>query len=95
VINYPKCSGEEISKAEKNSRQLYKCKIYIYYYSVIKNPDVKKEQKCLVLAMYLEGFGFRSIRRILKISCPIFFIESNFGMINLKLFKKVKTKLKW
>jgi len=52
-----------------NDRQRHKCKDCNYRYTVEKKSDVKpKEVRRLALELYLEGLGFRSIGRILKIS---------------------------
>jgi transposase-like protein len=50
-------------------RQRYKCKDYLYCYTVERKSDVKSSTtRRLALEMYLEGLGFRAIGRILKIS---------------------------
>ena len=50
-------------------RQRFKCKQCNYHYSVEQKSDVKSiETRRLAFEMYLEGVGFRSIGRILKIS---------------------------
>jgi transposase-like protein len=50
-------------------RQRYKCKDCQYHYTVEQKSDVKsREVRRLAFEMYLEGLGFRSIGRILKIS---------------------------
>ena len=52
-----------------NNRQRYQCKDCGYRYTVERKSDVKSaEVRRLALEMYLEGLGFRSIARILKIS---------------------------
>ena len=52
-----------------NNRQRHKCKDCNYRYTVEKKSDVKSEEvRRLALEMYLEGLGFRSIGRLLKIS---------------------------
>ena len=69
-MDCPKCKGKEYSKDGKiKCRQRYKCKLCNFRYTVEKKSDVKPiETKRLALEMYLEGLGFRSIGRILKIS---------------------------
>lgn len=69
-MNCPKCNSKSYTKdGVIKGRQRYKCKKCNYHYTVHKKSDVKtKEQKRLALEMYLEGLGFRSIGRILRIS---------------------------
>jgi transposase-like protein len=48
---------------------MYKCKDCVYHYTVEQKSDVKSgEIRRLAIEMYLEGMGFRSTGRILKIS---------------------------
>ena len=50
-------------------RPRYKCKKCVCRYTVEKKSDLKSDEtKRLALELYLEGLGFRSIGRILKIS---------------------------
>ena len=65
-----KCQSENKVKAGfTRGLQRYKCKDCGCFYSVERKSDVKTaEQKRLALEMYLEGLGFRSIGRILKIN---------------------------
>ena len=52
-----------------SNRQRHKCNDCNYRYTVEKKSDVKSEEvRRLALEMYLEGLGFRSIGRLLKIS---------------------------
>ena len=65
-----RCKSSEYSKdGIVNLRQRYKCKKCVYRYTVEKKSDLKSDAtKRLALELYLEGLGFRSIGRILKIS---------------------------
>ena len=69
-MDCPKCKSSEYNKdGIVRSLQRFKCKKCNYRYTVEKKSDVKPiETKRLALEMYLEGLGFRSIGRILKIS---------------------------
>jgi transposase-like protein len=69
-MNCPKCKSTEYNKdGIVRSLQRYKCKQCGYRYTVEKKSDLKSDEtKRLALEMYLEGLGFRSIGRILKIS---------------------------
>ena len=69
-MNCPKCKHTEKTKdGIVRGKQRYKCKSCNYRYTVERKSDVKsKEVKRLALEMYLEGLGFRSIGRVLKIS---------------------------
>ena len=69
-MNCPRCGSLRHCKdGIVNQRQRHKCKDCNYRYTVEKKSDVKsKEVKKMALEMYLEGLGFRSIGRILKIS---------------------------
>ncbi|MGH9949236.1 MAG: IS1 family transposase, partial [Pyrinomonadaceae bacterium] len=64
----PKCKSERIVKDGKaKGKQRHLCKVCGYRHTVEykgKPPEIKR----LALQMYLEGFGFRSIGRILKVS---------------------------
>ena len=67
-MNCPKCkSDHSVKDGIINSRQRYLCKDCKYRYTVpfIGKPiDLKK----FALILYLEGLGFRSIERIIKVS---------------------------
>ena len=69
-MDCPKCNHTEKTRdGIVRGKQRYKCKSCNYRYTVERKSDVKtKEVKRLALEMYLEGLGFRSIGRILKIS---------------------------
>ena len=69
-MDCPKCKSISYNKdGIVNHRQRYLCKQCGYRYTVEKKSDVKSaEIKRLALEMYLEGLGFRTIGRILKIS---------------------------
>jgi transposase-like protein len=66
----PKCKKEKNPKAGfAKGRQRYYCKACKYYYTVANKSGLKSDEtKRLAFEMYLEGLGFRSIGRILKIS---------------------------
>ena len=69
-MDCPRCKNTtNIKDGIVRGRQRYKCKSCSYRYTVVKKSDVKsKRVRRLALQMYLEGLGFRSIGRILKIS---------------------------
>ena len=69
-MDCPKCQSAEHCKAgHAKGRQRYKCKLCGHYYTVESKSDVKPEAvRRMALEMYLEGVGFRSIGRLLKIS---------------------------
>jgi transposase-like protein len=51
------------------NRQRYQCKDCKYHYTVKEKSNAKSQDiKRLAFEMYLEGFGFRQIGRVLKIS---------------------------
>ncbi|MDQ6989287.1 MAG: helix-turn-helix domain-containing protein, partial [Mariprofundaceae bacterium] len=64
----PKCSHVIATKSGViKSRQRWKCKSCGYNYTVASR-GASKEQKRQALELYLEGLGFRSIGRLLKVS---------------------------
>ena len=68
MINCPKCESIKYVKAGFIlNKQRYKCKNCIHYFT-INNKGCSKEQKRLALELYLEGLGFRSVGRVLKVS---------------------------
>ena len=69
-MNCPRCGSINHCKdGVIKGRQRYKCKDCKYHYTVEKKSNVKsKETKRLAFELYLEGLGFRSIGRLLKIS---------------------------
>jgi transposase-like protein len=69
-MDCPKCkSSHHVKDGVVRGRQRYKCKGCHYHYTVERKSDVKTpEIRRLALELYLEGLGFRSIGRILKIS---------------------------
>jgi len=69
-MDCPRCGSINYHKAGiVADRQRYKCKNCQYHYTVIQKSDVKPvDTRRLAFEMYLEGLGFRSIGRILKIS---------------------------
>ena len=66
----PKCrSNNKIKNGKVNGRQRYKCKECGYNYTVVLKSTAKSEMtKRFALTLYLEGPGFRSIGRLLKVS---------------------------
>jgi transposase-like protein len=69
-MDCPKCrNSHHVKDGIIRGKQRYRCKGCRYRYTVERKSDVKTPvTKRLALAMYLEGFGFRFIGRILKIS---------------------------
>jgi len=69
-MDCPKCNSTEYIKAGRvKGRQRFKCKNCGYMYTVkIKSTAKSSEIKRMALEMYLEGLGFNSIARILKVS---------------------------
>jgi transposase-like protein len=69
-MDCPKCkSSHHVKDGIVRGKQRYKCKDCHYHYTVERKSDVKTpEIRRLALELYLEGLGFRSIGRILKIS---------------------------
>lgn len=70
VEKCPRCqSTERVKNGHINGRQRYRCKGCKYDYSVAqKSTAVSADKKRLAIEMYLEGMGFNSIGRILKVS---------------------------
>ena len=66
----PRCSSVNHCKdGIVQDRQSYKCKDCCYHYTVERKSDVKSAAtRRIAFEMYLEGLGFRSIGRILRIS---------------------------
>ena len=69
-MNCPKCNSTEyIKSGNAKGKQRYKCKSCNYMYTVqLKSTAKSSEIKRIALEMYLEGLGFNSIARILKVS---------------------------
>ncbi len=69
-MNCPKCKSDEKTKdGVIKERQRYKCKDCGFRYTVASGSKAKPlHMKKLALQLYLEGLGFRSIGRILKVS---------------------------
>ena len=64
----PKCkSKESVKDGIVKGRQRFQCKQCKYRYTVEQRGKPNSLKK-LALQMYLEGMGFRSIERILKVS---------------------------
>jgi transposase-like protein len=78
-MDCPKCKiGDYVKDGKLRGLQRYKCKRCLYRYTVERKSDVKtKETRRLALEMYLEGLGFRSIGRILKISYGTVYVWVN------------------
>ena len=67
-MDCPKCNSKEIVKdGIVKGKQRYFCKDCSYHYTV-KQRGKPPELKRLALQLYLEGLGFRSIERVLKVS---------------------------
>jgi transposase-like protein len=66
----PKCkSGNFIKDGIVKSKQRYKCKTCRFRYTVTqKSTEKPLYLKRFALQLYLEGLGFRSIGRVLKVS---------------------------
>ena len=66
----PKCKTERFVKdGIVKSKQRYKCKACNFRYTVIQKSTGKPlHLKRFALQLYLEGLGFRSIGRVLKVS---------------------------
>jgi transposase-like protein len=69
-MDCPKCKNRRhVKDGIVHGKQRYRCKECRFRYTVERKSDVKTPvTKRLALAMYLEGFRFRLIGRILKIS---------------------------
>lgn len=69
-MNCPKCNNENVIKHGKaKGKQRYLCKLCNYNYTVQTRSNVPSaEVKRQALELYLEGLGFRSIGRFLKVS---------------------------
>ena len=69
-MDCPKCgNGEHCRDGIVKGRQRYLCKACRYRYTVeLRSGAAEPAVKRLALQLYLEGLGFRSIRRILKFS---------------------------
>ncbi len=70
MLNCPRCASADTVKSGINKgRQRYKCKACQYFFSVHHKSDTATlAQRRLALNLYLEGWGFRSIGRILGFS---------------------------
>ena len=69
-MNCPKCSSDKkVKSGFVNGKQWYKCKECSCNFTVeIKSTAKSKSKKKDALYLYLEGLGFRSIGRYLKVS---------------------------
>ncbi len=76
----PRCKSEDLRKAGiVLKRQRYECKLCHYHFTTTSTgkPEELKRQ---ALALYLEGLGFRSIGRILKVShVAVYYWIKQFG----------------
>jgi len=66
----PKCkSNEKVKNGKIKGVQKYKCKKCNYNFTVTLKSTAKSYRvKRLALTLYLEGLGFHSIARVLKVS---------------------------
>jgi len=78
-MDCPKCkSSHHVKDGIVNGRQRYKCKDCLYRFTVVRKSDVKTpDTKRLAFELYLEGAGFRSIGRFLKISYGTVYVWVN------------------
>ncbi len=69
TLNCPSCKSELRTKdGIIKGKQRYKCKSCNFRYTIEDRSDAKNLLKRSALDLYLEGLGFRSIGRILKVS---------------------------
>lgn len=69
ITNCPSCKSELKTKdGIIKGRQRYKCKSCNFRYTIEDRSHAKNFLKRSALELYLEGLGFRSIGRILKVS---------------------------
>jgi transposase-like protein len=70
TMNCPKCrNNSHVKDGTVRGKQRYRCKECQYRYTVERKSDVKTLNiRKVALELYLEGFGFRHIGRILRIS---------------------------
>ncbi len=67
-MNCPRCQGSNYIKyGIVNNRQRYRCKSCSYNYTVLERGRAR-ELKKMALLLYLEGFGFKFIERMLGVS---------------------------
>lgn len=65
----PRCTSDSVRKHGRLlERQRYFCRECHFAFTRLTPRGVDKEKKRLAVEMYLEGLGFRSIARILKVS---------------------------
>jgi transposase-like protein len=68
-IKCSKCLSDKIVKSGfMNNKQRYRCKNCHYHFTLNDRRKISLEKKRLAIHLYLEGLGFRSIERVLKIS---------------------------
>ena len=69
ILNCPRCKSElKIKDGIVKCRQRYRCKSCDFRYTVEDRSNERNILKRAALDLYLEGLGFRSIGRILKVS---------------------------
>jgi|ERR1035437_1192901 transposase-like protein len=95
--NCPKCKSEKRVKNGHtiSGEQRWNCKNCGRNYSVeFKSNNKSDEMKTIAKSMYLEGLGFRSIGRILKVShVSVFNWIKKFGKEEKEKFKEKKQKI--
>lgn len=65
----PKCFGiEKVKAGFNNQKQRYKCKVCGCFYTRSTKKGYTQEEKRQAIHLYLEGLGFRSIGRFLRVS---------------------------
>ena len=81
-MNCPKCrSTKYVKNGMVKDRQRYKCKQCSFSYTVEWKAGIKPEFKPLALTLYLEGFGLRSIGRVIGVSyVAVYNWIKNFGI---------------
>jgi hypothetical protein len=68
-MHCPKCLSEDFVKSGFNKgKQRYKCRKCKCNFTQSNRRGASLERKLLALNLYLEGMGFRSIGRILKVN---------------------------
>ena len=68
-MHCPKChSDESVRNGIKYAKQRYKCKKCGCHFTQSHKRGASLERRLFALQMYLEGMGFRSIGRTLKVS---------------------------
>ena len=80
-MHCPKCLSEwYVKNGIKYEKQRYKCKKCGCHFTQSHKRGASLEKKVMALKLYLEGAGFRSIGRILKVSnVTVLYWIRNFG----------------